>query len=68
MGKPDLEKSLEPPNLEDALANKDRKLEDTPPLDSSIGTFGRISVHSFSHHDVRLLVANLVQGVGQTPD
>jgi hypothetical protein len=67
-GRTDLEESLQPPHLEDALANKDRKLEDTPPLDPSVGTLGSVSVDSFSHHDVGLLVAHLGQGLGEATD
>jgi hypothetical protein len=60
-----LEESLQPPDLKDAFADQDSHLEDTPPLHSSIRTFGCVSMSSFSDHDVRLFVFHLGKEFGQ---
>jgi hypothetical protein len=54
-----LEEALEPPDLEEALANQYHELEDAPPLDARVGAFGSIPVYSFADNDVALLVLDL---------
>ena len=54
-----LEKSLQPPDLKDTLANQDTHLEYTPPLDSAVGALSSISMGSFAHDNVWLLVLHL---------
>jgi hypothetical protein len=54
-----LEESLDPPNLKNALGDQDHDLEKAPPLDSSISALGGISVCPFSDDDVALLVLDL---------
>lgn len=63
-----LKESLEPPHLENAFANQEYKLEDTPPLDTRICAFGCVSVDPFSDNDIGLLVADLGQRFGKATD
>jgi hypothetical protein len=63
-----LEKSFQPPHLENTLADKHRKLEDTPPLDSRVRALGRVSVYALADDNVRLLVLNLGQCLEESAD
>ena len=63
-----LEESLQPPHLENALADKECKLEDAPPFHTRVCAFGCVSVDSFSYDNVGLLIADLSQGIGKTAD
>lgn len=54
-----LEETLQPPDLKDALAEKDADLEDAPPFDAAVGAFGCVAVHSFAEDDVGLFVFDL---------
>lgn len=64
----DLEEALEPPNLEDALANDDSHLEDAPPLDAGVGALGGIAVRALADDDVALLVLDLGEEFGEELD
>lgn len=59
-----LEESLQPPDLKAAIANQDKHLENTPPLDPPIRTFSRVSMRPFSHNDIALLILDLVDQFG----
>ena len=61
-----LEESLQPPNLEHTLSDKHGKLEDAPPLHPRVGALRRVPVYPLSHHNVRLLILNLGQGLGKS--
>ena len=61
----DLEETLEPPDLKDALAKQDAKLEDAPPLDTSICRLGCVAVGALADNDVGLFVFDLVEEVGE---
>lgn len=63
-----LEESLEPPHLENTLSDQHSQLEDTPPLHTGVGALGRVPVNPLSHDNVRLLILNLCQGLGQLAD
>ena len=54
-----LEEPLEPPDLEDTLADQDDELKDAPPLDARIGALSRVPVHSLANNDIALLVLDL---------
>lgn len=58
-GRLDLKESLQPPDLEHALADEDAQLEDAPPLHAGVGAFGGVSVGSFANDDIALLVLDL---------
>lgn len=58
-GLTNLEESLEPPHLENALSDQHSQLEDTPPLHTGVGALGRVPVNPLSHDNVRLLILNL---------
>lgn len=64
----DLEETLEPPNLEDALGDHDAHLEDAPPLDASVGALGGVAVGALAHDDVALLVLDLGKELGKLLD
>lgn len=64
----DLEEPLQPPYLEDALADEHAELEDTPPLDAGVGALGRVPVGALARDDVRLLVLDLRQELGELAD
>lgn len=64
----DLEETLEPPDLEDALADHDAHLEDAPPLDASVGALGGVAVGALAHDDVALLVLDLGKELGKLLD
>ena len=63
-----LKESLQPPNLENTLANKHRKLEDTPPLNTSIRALGCVSVYPLANDNVRLLILDLGESVEKSAD
>jgi hypothetical protein len=54
-----LKEPLQPPDLEEALANQHGKLEDAPPLDAGVCAFGRVPVCSLADDNVALLVLDL---------
>lgn len=60
-----LEKALQPPDLEDALADKNSHLEYTPPLNTLVCRLGGVAVDALAQHDVRLLVLDLGEKIGQ---
>ena len=64
----DLEETLEPPNLEDALGDHDAHLEDAPPLDAGVGALGGVAVGAFADDDVALLVLDLGEEFGEELD
>jgi hypothetical protein len=64
----DLKEALEPPNLEDALANHNAHLEDAPPLDAGIGALGGVAVGAFADDNVALLVLDLSEEFGEELD
>ena len=64
----DLEEALEPPDLEDALADDDTHLEDAPPLDTGVGALGGVAVGAFADDDVALLVLDLGEEFGEELD
>lgn len=64
----DLEEALEPPNLEDALANDDAHLEDAPPFDAGVGALGGVAVGALADDDVALLVLDLGEEFGEEFD
>ena len=64
----DLEEALEPPDLEDALADDDAHLEDAPPLDAGVGALGGVAVGAFADDDVALLVLDLGEEFGEELD
>ena len=64
----DLEEPLQPPYLEDALADEHAELEDAPPLDAGVGALGRVPVGALASDDVRLLVLDLRQELGELAD
>lgn len=64
----DLEKPLQPPDLEDALANDNAHLEDAPPLHPSIGALGGVAVRALADNDVALLVLDLSEELGELLD
>ena len=63
-----LEKALQPPNLEDTLSNDHSQLEDTPPLHPTVRALCGVPVHPLTDHDVRLLIPDLREGIGQLAD
>lgn len=63
-----LEESLQPPDLEYTLAQQHSQLENTPPLDTSIGGFGRVSMGALTDDDVGLFIFHLVQKFGEFLD
>ena len=64
----DLEEALEPPDLEDALADDDAHLEDAPPLDAGVGALGGVAVGALADDDVALLVFDLGEEFGKLLD
>jgi len=54
-----LEKPLDPPYLENTLAQKDQNLEDAPPLDSSVGALSGITMGPLADNNIALLVFDL---------
>jgi hypothetical protein len=56
-----LEKSLQPPDLEDTLCHQDNHLEYAPPFDPAVCALCSVSVGSFAKNNVRLLVLDLGQ-------
>jgi hypothetical protein len=64
----DLEETLEPPNLEDALGDHNAHLEDAPPLDAGVGALGGVAVGAFADDDVALLVLDLGEEFGEELD
>jgi hypothetical protein len=64
----DLEEALEPPNLEDALADDDAHLENAPPLDAGVGALGGVAVGAFTDDNVALLVLDLGEEFGEELD
>ena len=64
----DLEEALEPPDLEDALADDDAHLEDAPPLDAGVGALGGVAVGAFADDDVALFVLDLGEELGEELD
>ena len=61
---PYLKKPLQPPDLEDALADQHAQLEDGPPFDARVGGFGGVAVGALADDDVGLFVFDLVEEVG----
>ena len=55
----DLEEPLKPPDLEEALADQEAKLEDAPPLDARVSALRSVSMCSLANNDVALLVLDL---------
>jgi hypothetical protein len=54
-----LKEPLQPPDLEETLADEEYQLEDAPPLDARVGALGRIPVGSLADDNVALLVLDL---------
>lgn len=63
-----LKEALQPPNLENTLSNDYSQLEDTPPLHPTVRALCGIPVHPLTDHNVRLLIPDLREGVGQLAD
>ena len=63
-----LEEALEPPDLEDALADDDAHLEDAPPLDAGVGALGGVAVGALADDNVALLVFDLGEEFGELLD
>ena len=61
-----LEKALQPPDLEDALADKDSHLKNTPPLDTLVCRLGGVAVDALAQNDVGLLVLDLSEELGKS--
>ena len=59
-----LEKALQPPHLEDALAEQHDEPENAPPLDSRVGALGCVAVRALADDDVGLFVADEAEEVG----
>lgn len=55
-----LKKPLQPPHLEYPFSHQDGHLKDTPPFDPSICTLRRVPVHLLPHHDIGLLIFDLL--------
>ena len=64
----DLEETLEPPNLEDALGDHNAHLEDAPPLDAGVGALGGVAVGALADDNVALLVFDLGEEFGELLD
>ena len=64
----DLEEALEPPDLEDALADHDAHLEDAPPLDAGVGALGGVAVSALADDDVALFILDLSKEFGEELD
>jgi D-alanine-D-alanine ligase-like ATP-grasp enzyme len=54
-----LEEALQPPDLEDALADQDAHLEYAPPLHTTVGGLGCVAVDALAEDDVGLFVFDL---------
>ena len=61
----DFEEASDPPHLEDALANEQGHLEDAPPLDARVCRFGGVAVGALADNNVRLLVLDLCDELGE---
>lgn len=55
-----LKKPLQPPHLEYPFSHQDGHLKDTPPFHPPICTLRRVPVHLLPHHDVGLLIFDLL--------
>lgn len=60
-----LEETLQPPHLENALSNDNSQLEDAPPFDTAVCAFGSVPVHSFTNNNVSLLILYLRDSIGK---
>jgi hypothetical protein len=54
-----LKKPLQPPDLEETLADEEYQLEDAPPLDARVCALSRIPVGPLADDDITLLVLDL---------
>lgn len=63
-----LEKSPQPPDLEDRLAHDDAQDENVPPLDPAVGALGRVAVGALADDNVLLLVPDLGENLGEFLD
>jgi hypothetical protein len=63
-----LKESLQPPDLENALANYNTHLEDTPPFYACVRALSGVAVGSLAHDDVALLVLYLGEKLGELLD
>lgn len=64
----DLEESLQPPDLENTLADDNAHLENAPPLDARVGAFGGVTVCALADYDIALLVLDLGEELGELLD
>lgn len=60
----DLKEALEPPNLEDALANDHAELENAPPLHPRVRGLSRVAMCSLADDDIALFVLDLGEEFG----
>lgn len=58
-GRLDLKESLQPPHLENSFADEYGDLKEAPPLDTSIGALGCVTVGTFAKNNVALLILDL---------
>lgn len=63
-----LEKALQPPDLEHALAHQHAELEQAPPFHARVGRLGRVAVRALADDDVGLLVFDLGEEFGEKAD
>lgn len=63
-----LEEALQPPDLEDAVGDKDAHLEHAPPFDTLVGAFGGVPVDTLAEDDVTLLIFDLSNEFGKRTD
>lgn len=64
----DLEEPPEPPDLKDRLADDDTDDEDVPPLDAAVCALCGVAVGALADDDVRLLVLDLGEELGELLD
>lgn len=64
----DLKEPSQPPDLENRLANDHAQNKDVPPLDAAIRALGGVAVGALAHDDIRLLVLDLGEEVGEFLD
>lgn len=64
----DFEEALNPPDLEDTLADEETQLENAPPLYARVCGFCRVAVGALADNDIGLLVFYLGDELGKGAD